>query len=108
MNNNEAVKCRYTILKRKTIFKSHECLQYFVRQGMPLRGNGNSNDNLTELIISGKRPPVHCERLLSNVCREKSYTHHDFQDELLFIMSNQLLRRKLCDVIIANFSHDVR
>ena len=76
-----------------------ECLQYIARQGIPLQGNDDGNDNLTQLLLlRGKDHPHIVERLLSKVRGEKRYTHHDFQNELLFIMSNQLLRRKLCDL----------
>ena len=102
MNNSEAVQCRYK--ERQYLKVMMQCLQYLARQRIPLRGNDDGNDNLTQLLLlRGKDHPYIVERLLSKVRGEKRYTHHDFQNELLFIMSNQLLRRKLCDVNNSKF-----
>ena len=102
MNNNEVVQCRYKERQYPKVIK--ECLQYLARQGIPLRGNDDGNDNLTQLLLlRGKNHPYIFERSFSKVCGEKCYTHHDLQNELFFIMSNQLLRSKLCDVNISKY-----
>ena len=97
MNNNEVIKRRYN--ERQYLKIVMESLQYLARQGIALRGNEDGNDNLTQLLLlRGKDHPYIIERLQSKIPGKKRYTHHDFQDELLTIMSNQLLRKKLYDV----------
>ena len=68
-----------------------------------MRGNDDGNDNLTQLLLlRGKDHSYIVERLLSKKRSEKR-THHNFENELLFIMSIQLLQRKLCDVNNSKF-----
>ena len=76
-----------------------ECLQFLGRQGIALRGNEDGNDNLTQLmLLRGKDHPDIVKRITSHVSGKKSYIHHDYQDELLNLMANQVLRKKLCDI----------
>ena len=66
-----------------------ECLQYLACQGIPLRGNDDDNDNLTQLLLLREKYRSYTsERSLFKVPGEKRYTHHDFQNELLLIKSN--------------------
>ena len=76
-----------------------ESLQFLARQGIALRGNEDGNDNLTQLLyMRSKDHPWIKERLMEKVAGVKKYTHHDYQDELLEIMGNQVLRRKLYNI----------
>ena len=52
-------------------------------------------------MLRGKDHPEILQRLQSH--SSKCYTHHDFQNELLQIMSNQVLRKKIADVKNSNF-----
>jgi hypothetical protein len=81
-----------------------ECLQFLGRQGIALRGNEDGNDNLTQLLLlRGKDHPRVIQRIQSKESSKKRYTHHDYQDELLQIMANQVLRKKLREVKKSNF-----
>ena len=94
MYNAEIVKKRNQYLK--VIL---EALHYLEWQGIALRGNEDGNDNFTQLmLLRGKDHPYIVERMTSTNPGSKRYTHHDFQDELLNIMSKQVLRKKLYDV----------
>ena len=97
LNNNELTKQRYN--ERQYLKIVMECLQYLARQGIALRGNEDGNDNLTQLLLlRGKDHPLILERLKGKVSGKRSYTHHDFQNELLSIMANNVLRSKLNEV----------
>ena len=75
-----------------------ECLQYLARQGIARRGNEDGNDNFTQLLLlRGKDQPIILDRSKSSFS-ERRYTHHDYQNELLSIMVNNVLRAKLNDI----------
>ena len=81
-----------------------ECLQFLGRQGIALRGNDDGNDNLTQLLLlRGKDHPRVIQRLQSKDSSTRRYTHHDYQDELLQIMANQVVRKKLTEVKKSNY-----
>ena len=72
---------------------------FFKRLGIPLRGKDEGNDNFTQLLLSrGKDHPFIIERLTSTRENGSLYVHHNYQNDLINIMSKQLLRKKLYDV----------
>ena len=76
-----------------------ESLQYLQRQGIPLRGKKEGNDNFTQLLLlRGKDHPFIIERLTSTREHGSLYVHHNYQNDLINIMSKQLLRKKLYDI----------
>ena len=76
-----------------------ESLQYMEWQGIPLRGKEESNDNFTQLLLlRGKDDPFIIERLTSTREHDSLYVHHNYQNDLINIMSKRLLRKKLYDV----------
>ena len=76
----------------KTIMES---LQYLGRQGIPLRGKEEGNDNFTQLLLlRGKDHPFLIERLTSTREHGSLYVHHNYQNHLINIMSEQLIRKK--------------
>jgi len=73
-------------------------LQFLGRQGIAFRGNDDGNDNFIQLLLLWRKDhPCVIQRLQSKESFKKLYTHHDYQDyqdELLQIMANQVLRKK--------------
>ena len=97
LNNDKMVKQRYN--ERQYLKVLMECLQFLGRQGIGFRGNEDGNDNLTQLmLLRGKDNNDIVDRITSHVSGKKRYTHHDYQDELLNLMANQVLRKKLCAI----------
>ena len=75
-----------------------ESLQYLGRQGILLRGKEEGNDNFTQLLLLlGKDYPFIIERLTSTRKHGSLYVHHNYQNDIINIMSKQLLRKKLYD-----------
>ena len=65
-----------------------ESLQYFGRQCIPLRGKEEGNDNFTQLLLlRGKDHPFIIERLTSAREHCSLYVHHNYQNNLINIMS---------------------
>ena len=76
-----------------------ESLRYLVQLGIPLRGKEECNDNFTQLLLlRGKDHPFINERLTSTRELGSLYIHLNYQNDLINIMSKQLLRKKLYDV----------
>jgi len=81
-----------------------ECLQFLGRQGIAFCGNDDGNDNFTQLLLlRGNDHPCVIQMLQSKESSKKLYTHHDYQNELLQIMANQALWKKLTEVKNSNF-----
>jgi len=82
-----------------------ECIQYLARQGMPFRGSDHINDNLTQLLIlRGKDNPTVLERVYpASAPNKRKYTHQDYQNELITLMANEVLRSKLCLIKLSKF-----
>ena len=92
--NDDVRKRRYE--ERQCLTVIMESLQYLARQGIPLRDNEDGNDKLTQLLKL--RSIDHPDIKERQKCKERGgeirrYTHHDFQDELLDIMSNQIRKK---------------
>ena len=97
MNNNELIKQRK--MERQYLKIIMKSLQYLGQQGILLRGKEEGNDNFTQLLLlSGKGHPFIIERLTSTREHGSLYVHHNYQNDLINIMSKQLLRKKLYDV----------
>ena len=76
-----------------------ENTQFLSRQGLAFRGSDDLNDNFTQLLLlRAKDNEWMRQRVLEKVPGKAKYTHHVFQDDLLKLMSNQVLRKKLYDV----------
>ena len=74
-----------------------ECIQYLARQGLSLGGSDHIDDNLTQLLVlRGKDNLAILERVFSNSSANKrKFKHQDYQNELLSLMANEVLRNKL-------------
>ena len=83
-----------------------ECIQYLALQGMLVRGSDHINDNLTQLLIlQGKDNPAVLERISSaSASNQRKYTHQDYQNEILTLMANEVLRSKLPLIKMSKFS----
>ena len=69
------------------------------RQGIPLRGKEEGNDNFNQLLLlRGEDHLFIIERLTSTREHGSLYVHHNYQNDLINIMSKQLLRKKLYDI----------
>ena len=86
-------------MERQYLKITMESLQYFGSECIPLRGKEEGNDNFTQLLLlRGKDHPFIIERLTSTREHGGLYVHHNYQNDLINIMSKQLLRKKLYDV----------
>ena len=82
MNNNELIKQRK--MERQYLKIIMESLQYLGRQGIPLRGKEEGNDNFTQLLLlRGKGHPFTTQMLTSTrelICSsqlsERSYPYY--------------------------------
>ena len=103
MMNHQLAKSRAKQQKYPKIVM--ECIQYLARQGMPFRGSDHINDNLTQLLIlRGKDNPTVLERVYSaSAPNKRKYTHQDYQNELITLMANEVLRSKLCLIKLSKF-----
>ena len=97
MHDNELTKQRK--MERQYLKIIMESLKYLARQGIPLRAKEEGNDNFTQLLLlRGKDHPFIIERLTSTREYGSLYVHHNYQNDLINIMSKQLLRKKLYDI----------
>ena len=104
MNNNQLVKRR--VVECKYLKFIMECLQYLAHQGLALKGKEDDNDNFMQLLLlRAKDHPKALNRLRAEDLSswQKKYTHNEFQDELLVLMANQVLRLKLSEVKSCKF-----
>ena len=75
MHENELTKQRKR--ERQYLKIIMESLQYLTRQGIPLRGKEEGNDNFTELLLlQEKDHPFITERLTSTREHGSLYVHH--------------------------------
>ena len=93
IHGNELIKQRK--MERQYLKTIRESLQYLGRQGIPLRGKEEGNDNFTQLLLlRGKDHPFIIERLTSTREHGSLYVHHNYQNHLINIMSKQLIRKE--------------
>ena len=86
-------------MERQYLKKIMESLQYLGRQRIPLRGKEEGNDNFNQLLLlRGEDHLYIIERLTSTREHSSLYVHHSYQNDLINIMSKQLLRKKVYDV----------
>ena len=94
MSNNAAKKTMET--DRFCLLKIIECLQYLVRQAMPMQGDTDEESNLTQLLkLRGKDQPVLFKWLER---KEDKYTSHEIQNEIISIMANNVIRNLVPDI----------
>ena len=94
MHDNELLKQRK--MERQYLKIIMESLQYLGWQGIPLRGKEEGNNNFTQLLLLRRKDhPFIIERLISTREHDSLYVHHNYQNDLINIMSKQLLRKKL-------------
>ena len=74
-----------------------ECIQFLARQGLPLRGSDHIDDNLSQLLLlRSKDNPTILKKLSSHTsANNRKFTHQDYQNEILSLMANEVLRTKL-------------
>ena len=97
MTNENAKKPRSA--ERPYFIKVMETVQFLGRQGIAFQGE-NENGNFTQaLLFRGKDDTNISQRLNAPTTRQlKKYTHHDYQNELLEIMSKHVLSTKLSQI----------
>ena len=103
MLNSQVEKSR--IEERQYLKTIMECIQYLARQGLPLRGSDHIDDNLTQLLLlRGKDNPALSERIaINSTTNKRKFTHQDYQNELLTLMANEVLRKKLNQIKQSRF-----
>ena len=85
--------------ERSYFIKVMETVQFLGRQGIAFQGE-SENDNFTQaLLFRGKDDTNISKRLNAPITRQlKRYTDHDYQYELLKIMSKHVLSTKLSQI----------
>ena len=103
MMNHQLAKSRAEERKYQKIVM--ECIQYLTRQGMPIRGSSHISDNLTQLLILlGKDNPAVLERIsFPSASNKRKYTHQDYQNKLITLMVNEVLRSKFSLIKLSDF-----
>ena len=75
--------------KRKYLLDVIKCLRYLSHQGIAVQGH-DENENFTQLLrLLGTKD----ENILTHLDESigHKYTHHDFQNEIPYIMASQVL-----------------
>ena len=74
-----------------------ECIQFLARQGLPLRGSDHIDGNVTQLLLLRSKDNPTIFKKLSSVtgANNRKFTHQDYQNELLNLMANEVLRTNL-------------
>ena len=86
--------------ERIYMIKVMETTKFLARQGIPFRGNIDFESNFTQaLLLRGTEDPQLKQRVFSirsdNMLK---YTHQDFQNELVDLMSKQVLSKLMLDI----------
>ena len=103
LSNKAVVKRR--IEERKYFLKVIECVKFLARKGLAFRGSDSAEENFRQLMT------LRCTdypELLKRVENEietsgKEHLHQDYQNKLLTIMSQHVLRRLLDNVTKSKF-----
>ena len=94
------------LAKRKYLIKVMECIRFLACQGLAFRGN-DGNDNLTQLFkLLNKNDPALLTRLDKESHLEPGqhkYMHNDIQNELVELMTKQVLAKKLESICSSKF-----
>ena len=103
MINQQLAKSRAE--ERKYLKVVIECIHYLAPQGMPIRRSDHIRDNLTQpLILRGKDNSGFLEKISSaSASNKRKYTHQDYQNELITLMANEVLRSKLSLIKLSKF-----
>ena len=86
--------------ERKYLIKIMETIKFLVRQGVVFRFHSDFNDNFTqEFLLRG----IEDMQLKKRVCSTRGdnmlkYTHQDFQNELIDLISKQVLPQFISDI----------
>ena len=76
-----------------------ETLKFLARQGLALRNNNEFESNFTQaLLLRCTEHPEMQQRIFSKNKGSPKFTHHEYQDEILILMSNQVQRKVLVDI----------
>ena len=76
---------------RTCFIKVVQYLQYLARQGQAMQGDTDDESNFIQLLK--RRGKDQLLRLLKGLERkEDRYTSHDFQNEIIVIMANHVIR----------------
>ena len=90
------------VTNRQILYKIVSITWYLARQGLPLRGEGTEiNSNFMQLfLMQGESDP----RILEWLKRKSNrYTYPDIQNEILMLMSHQMLCEVIMEVHRAKF-----
>ena len=92
--------------ERKYLMKLIECVKFLARQGIPLQGEHDDNDNLTQLLLF-RCNEMERKRVIakSRDLEHKKMSHSDYQNELLELMAREVLLLILSDIRESNFLH---
>ena len=97
MNNSNASRLRYE--GRKYLLKVLETLRFLARQGLALRNSNEFESNFTQaLLLRCMEHPEMQRRIFSKNKGNPKYTHHEYQDEMLILMANEVQRQVLIDI----------
>ena len=95
---------------RDLLLKQFHSLQYLTRQGLAIRGHGDEDGNLHQLLKCRAHDITGIEQWIEN----GSYQSHDIINEMMQLMANQLLQKLLNEVrsaewysIIADETRDI-
>ena len=70
-----------------------ECVQFLARQNIPFQGSHDGNGNFNQLLLFHLKESKQKKRLLlPKKYQWKKYMHADYQNEILNLMANQVLR----------------
>ena len=84
---------KYRELNRRIFLTILETLQYLSRQGLAVRGDDDDESNFIQLLkLQSKKFPELTDWLSKKTER---YTSHDVQNEIINLMSNQIMRNLL-------------
>ena len=92
LDRQKSIEQRKNLQCLKIIFTS---IEYLARQGLPFRGHDDHRGNFYQLIKLRASDSLDLEHWME---RKKAYLSHEIQDEILRIMSHQVLRSILKDI----------
>ena len=82
-----------SVLNRHIFLSILETLQYLARQGLAVWGDDDDEPNFNQLMrMQSKKSPELTDWLSKKTER---YTSHDVQNEIINLMSNQIMRNLL-------------
>ena len=83
-------------LNRRTFLTILETLQYLARQRLAVRGADDDKSNFIQpLRLQSKKFPKLTDWLSKKNKKKQRYTSHEVQNEIINLMSNQIMRNLL-------------